>query len=397
LSTGEMVGSKIVSEGSLIPPVKVEEIEYHPTRTSGQSLVTNLAGTLLVPLYRLISVAVLTAILFGLASYLILTLFYFVSKNWVEPRIVSPTDAQVLQLNGQLAQGTLLREQLATERLDLLVKLRDARRKATDSGQFQSEVKKTAQRFVSDNLHKLETVQDVDRSFQSEAPQIVDADKSLTSTALAEAEKLYKAHLISQEEWITRKSQIAQFGVSALSLKRSSAEIDGEKNFLRREIDSYSALLDTGANGQGLSADVLQAKRQLENSRLDLASAEDLAEALSQEIAIIESAIARQDRLLLGLQNLPYVKAAEQKLTVAFVPYSNAQLLTPGTPIFGCSFGILFCRRVGQVAEALDGEVVEKHPFFNKEIRGLLVRIQFQDTKWDQSPVLFLQRAPLFF
>jgi hypothetical protein len=392
-----MVGSKIVSEGSLIPPVKVEEIEYQPTRTSGQSLVTNLAGTLLVPLYRLISVAVLTAILFGLASYLILTLFYFVSKDWVEPRIVSPTDAQVLQLNGQLAQGTLLREQLATERLDLLVKLRDARRKATDSGQFQAEVKKTAQRVVSDNLHKLETVQDVDRSYQSEAPQIVDADKSLTSTALAEAEKLYKARLISQEEWITRKSQIAQFGVSALSLKRSSAEIDGEKNFLRREIDSYSALLDTGANGQGLSADVLQAKRQLENSRLDLASAQDLAEALSQEITIIEGAIARQDRLLLGLQNLPYVKAAEQKLTVAFVPYSNAQQLTPGTAIFGCSFGILFCRRVGQVAESLDGEVVEKHPFFNKEIRGLLVRVQFQDTKWDQDPVLFLQRAPLFF
>jgi hypothetical protein len=392
-----MVGSKIVSEGSLIPQVKVEEVNYQPKGTLGQSLVANLAGTLLVPLYRLISVAVLTAILFGLASYLILTLFYFVSKNWVEPRIVSPTDAQVLQLNSQLAQGTLLREQLATERLDLLVKLRDARRKATDNGQFQDEAKKTAQRVVSDNLHKLETVQDVDRSFQSEAPQIVDADKSFTSTSLAEAEKLYKAHLISEEEWITRKTQIAQFGVSALSLKRGSAEIDGEKNFLRREIDSYSALLDTVTNGQGLSADVLQAKRQLENSRLDLASAKDLDEALSQEIAIIEAAIARQDRLLLGLQNLPYVKAAEQKLTVAFVPYSNAERLNPGTAIFGCSFGILFCRRVGQVAEALDGEVVEKHPFFNKEIRGLLVRVQFQDTKWDQSPVLFLQKAPLFF
>jgi hypothetical protein len=397
LSTGEMVGSKIVSEGSIIPQVKVEEVNYRRTGTVGQSLVTNLAGTLLVPLYRLISVAVLTAILFGLASYLILTLFYFVSTTWVEPRIVSPTDAQVLQLNGQLAQGTLLREQLATERLDLLVKLRDAKRKATDNGQFQNEVKKTAQRVVSDNLHKLETVQDVDRSFQSEAPQIVDANKSFTSAMLAEAEKLYKAHLISEDEWITRKSQIAQFGVSTLSLKRSSAEIDGEKNFLRREIDSYNTLLDTGTNGQGLSADVLQAKRQLENSRLDLASANDLAEALSQEITIIEAAIARQDRLLLGLQNLPYVKAAEQKLTVAFVPYSNAQRLTPGTAVFGCSVGILFCRRVGQVAEALDGEVVEKHPFFNKEIRGLLVRVEFQGTKWDQSPVLFLEKAPLFF
>jgi hypothetical protein len=397
LSTGEIIRSKIGYKGSIVPRVKVEELTYQPARTLGQPLVTNLAGTLLVPLYRMISLAILTAILFGLATYLILTLFYFVSKGWVEPRIVSPTDAQVLQLNGQLAQGTLLREQLATERIDLLVKLREARRKATDSGQFQDEVKKTAQRVVTDNLRKLKTVQDVDRSYQSEAPQIVEADKSFTSSSLADAEKLYKAHLISEEEWINRKSQIAQFGASSLSIRRSSAEIDGEKNFLSREIDSYSSLLNSGSDGQGLSAAVLQAKRQLENSRMDLASATDLADSLSQEVGMIEQAIARQDRLLLGLQNLPYVKAAEQKLTVAFVPYSNAQQLTPGTAIFGCSVGIIYCRRVGQVAEALDGEVVEKHPFFNKEIRGLLVRVQFQDSKWEQSPVLFLQKAPLFF
>jgi hypothetical protein len=351
----------------------------------------------LVPLYRLISFAVLSAILLGLTSYLFLTLFYFASKSWAKPKIVSPTDAQVLQLNGQLAQGMLVREQLVAERLDLLVKLREARRKATDSGQFQNEVRRTAQRVVSDNRHTLDTVQEVDRTFQSQAPQIVAADESFSSVALADAEKLYKAHLISESDWIARKTQIAQFGVSTLSLKRSSAEIDGQKNVLRREIDSYSTLLGTGADGQGLSSDVLQAKRQLENSRLDEASATDLADALSQETSMIEAAIARQDRLLLGIQNFPYLKAAEQKLTVAFVPYSNAQRATPGAAIFGCSVGILFCRRVGQVVETLDGEVVEKHPFFDKEIRGLLVRIKFQDSKWDQSPVLFMEKAPLFF
>ena len=397
MSTGEIVGSKILPEDSLIPEVKVEEIEYQPPRTLARPLAVNLAGTVLVPLYRLISVAVLTAILIGLASYLLLTLFYFVSTTWMEPRIVSPTDAQVLQLNGQLAQGILVREQLATDRLELMVKLRDARRKANDSGQFQDEVKKTAQQVVSDNLQKLQTVQEVDRSFQSEVPQIAEADKSFSSGALTEAEKLYKAHLISEDEWITRKAQIAQFGASALSLKRSSAEIDGEKDFLRREIDSYSSLLDTGVNGQGLSSDVLQAKRQLDNSRLDQASAKDLVAALSQEISMIQGAISRQDRLLLSLQNFPYLKAADQKLTVAFVPYSNARHISPGGAIYGCSVGILYCRRVGQVAEILDGEVVDKHPFFNKEVRGLLVRVEFLDSKWDQRQVLFLEKAPLLF
>ena len=97
------------------------------------------------------SVVILSAILLGLASYLLLTVFYFFSQSWIEPRIISPTDAQVLQLNGQLAQGTLVREQLATQRLDLLVKLRDAKRKATDSNQFQNDVKQTAKQVVNDN------------------------------------------------------------------------------------------------------------------------------------------------------------------------------------------------------------------------------------------------------
>jgi len=357
----------------------------------------NLAAAVLVPVYRLMSVAILSAILLGLASYLALTIFYFFSQGWIEPRIISPTDAQVLQLNGELAQGTLVREQLVAQRIDLLVKLRDAARKVTDSNQFQNEVKQTAKQLVSDNLKKLATVQEVDRSFKSEAPQILESDKSFAAAALDEAEKLYKANLISEEEWLNRKAQIAQLGVSALSLKRSTAELDGEKNFLQREIDSYSTLAADRPSKYGLNSDVLQAKRQLDNSLLDEANAKDLADALYQELSMTEDAIARQDRLLLNIQNFPSLKAAEQKLTVAFVPYSNIAGTNPGTPIYGCSLGILFCRQVGQVDEVLNGEVVDKHPFFNKELRGLLVRVDFKDPKWDRTQVLFLGKAPLFF
>ena len=150
-----------------------------------------------------------------------------------------------------------------------------------------------------------------------------------------------------------------------------------------------------------MNSEVLQAKRQLDSSLLDEANAKDLAGALYQELAMTEDAIARQDRLLLSIQNFPSLRAAEQKLTVAFVPYSTASEANPGTAIYGCSLGILFCRRVGQIVEVLDGEVVDKHPFFNKELRGLLVRVDFQgskqDAKWDRTQVLFLGKAPLFF
>lgn len=399
MSSAEMFDPESISSDSVIPQVRVEKLVYRPAGIPlDRRLPGIVAGRFLVWLYKLISIAVLSFILLGLGSYLFLTIFYFFSHSWMEPRIISPTDEHVLELNNQLAQGTLLREQLATQRLELLVKIRDAQREASTSSRFQRDVKGTAKQLVSDNLNKLATVQDLDQSYKSEGPGILASDKSFSSVALADANRLYQSHLISEEEWISRKAQLAQLGVSALSLQRNSAEVDAEKNLLRREIDSYKRLLGANPDGEkNLSYDVLQAKKELESSLLEQARARDLAGLLSQETAMIEGAIARQDRILLSIHNFPYLRAAEEKMTVAFVPYSNAAGTRVGTAVYGCSFGILRCRHVGEVAEVLDGEVVDKHPFYNKEMRGVLVRIELYDSKWDQNQVLFLDKAPLLF
>jgi hypothetical protein len=393
----QSIDSRSVSDSAIVRQPAIHEVTYPQVRPIRPSLIATVTATLLVTVYRLLGIAILSAILLGLASYLLLTLFYFFNQSWIEPRIISPTDAQVLQLSGQLSQGSLLREQLVAQRMDLLVKLRDATRKATDSNQFQKDVKQTAKQAVNDNLNKLASVQNVDRSYKAEAPQILESDKSFTSGAMAEADKLYGAHLISEDEWLNRKTQLAQLGASALSLQRGSAELDVEKNSLRREIDSYSSLVAGGPNKDGLNSDVLEAKRQLNTSQSDEASAKDLVDALNQELTMTDDAIARQDRLLLNIHNIPYLKAVEQRLTIGFVPYSNAAKSSPGAPIYGCSLGIIFCRKVGQVEEVLDGEVSDKHPFFNKDMRGLFVRVNFKDSKWDRTQVLFLGRAPLFF
>ncbi len=131
--------------------------------------------------------------------------------------------------------------------------------------------------------------------------------------ALAESDKLYKAHLISEDEWISRKAQIAQLGVSALSLKRSSAELEGEKNVLRREIDSYSSLVAPGTSKDGLNSDVLQAKRQLNSSQLDEANAKDLADALYQELSMTDDAIAQPGSPPTQYSQYPLLKSCGTK------------------------------------------------------------------------------------
>ncbi len=397
MSSTETFGAGSVSANSVISQPTVEILTCRPARSLDRPLPVRVAAQLVVSLYRFISTIILLSILLALASYIVLSLFYFFSHSWMEPRVISPTDEHVLQLNNQLAQGTLLREQLATEGLELLVKMRGAQREVSNSSQFQHEVKRTAAQVVSDNLKKLATVQEVDRSYQSEAPKVMDSDRAFSSAALGETDKLYKSHLISEDEWLSRKAQLAQLSVSALSLQRNSAELDSEKNLLHREIDSYSSLLNTDSEGSGLSYNALQAKKELQSSLLERETAKDSVEMVSQEAAMIQSAIVRQDRVLLSIRNLPYLRAVEEKMTVAFVPYNNIARAKVGTSIYGCSAGIILCRRVGEVAEVLEGEVVDKHPFFNKELRGLLVRVQLDDSKWDQNQVLFLERVPLFF
>jgi len=54
-------------------------------------------------------------------------------------------------------------------------------------------------------------------------------------------------------------------------------------------------------------------------------------------------------------------------------------------------------RQVGQFDEVLDTEVSDKHPFFNKDLRWLFVRVNFEDTRSDRTQVVFSGKAPLLF
>src|SRR2546421_6390274 len=86
------------------------------------------ARKLLVGAYKLAGLAILTAILLGLISYLGLNVFYLFHHAWVRPTVVSPTDSRVLELSSQLAQQASLRDKLRAERASLQANLDDSQR-----------------------------------------------------------------------------------------------------------------------------------------------------------------------------------------------------------------------------------------------------------------------------
>src|SRR5262249_8786385 len=196
---------------------------------------------------------------------------------------------------------------------------------------------------------------------------------------------------------ISGKGGLGKVNTGAVGVEGDSVELDTQRNLLRRDIESYRQVLESPTTREGLSYDVLKAKKDLEQSNLQIAKAQDLAEGLVREVDAMDNAIARQDRLLQTIRNSPYLKAAEDRVTVAFVPYSNAAQAEPGTPVYGCAWMILACKQVGHVADPQEGEITDRHPFYRKDLRGILVRLELSDLKWTHKPVLFAKARPLLF
>ena len=82
------------------------------------------------------------------------------------------------------------------------------------------------------------------------------------------------------------------------------------------------------------------------------------------------SSLERYDRMVKTLGDSPFIRAVDGKDNIAFVPYENIDRIKPGTPLYACALGPLFCKRVGTVVTLLPGEMVYKHPLHNAQLRG---------------------------
>jgi hypothetical protein len=118
--------------------------------------------------------------------------------------------------------------------------------------------------------------------------------------------------------------------------------------------------------------------------------------AVADSIAAIDNSIARYDTLAAGIQQSPFLLAGDKNFLIAFVPYDNLDHTPTNAPIYRCALGPLWCERVGETGELLGGEVVRRHAFHNKELRGRFIRIHLEDPDAARRGVLYVGRAPLF-
>ncbi|KFE70394.1 hypothetical protein [Hyalangium minutum] len=358
--------------------------------------VANKVNSVAVNAYKALGTVLLGLILLGFISYLSLQGFFLVSRSWVAPTILSPTDPEILQLNAQLAQQTSARDQVLSHRREVQDRLKDAERTVAAEEDFQQRFQAALRGERTSRKQALRRMASLLHTYQQARQEIEESNRAYSGLSRVRTEALYGARLLDQEAHLTTNHQLAQIAQSNLTLAEHAVDLETRQQELRREIQGIDAAR-AGRQGEApaMTTEVLLLEREHTRSVLEHARTESLRNALQEDLRALDSAAERYEKLLSTIRAAPHLRALEGNLTVAFVPYDNLESAPPGTPLYACSAKLVWCHQVGVVGTVLEGEVAVKHPIRQHILRGVMVELHLQDRASAQEELLHLGRPPL--
>jgi hypothetical protein len=174
-----------------------------------------------------------------------------------------------------------------------------------------------------------------------------------------------------------------------LGVAEKQADYERQAQELELQTNALEALI-SGKGAHALSYDVLKIKRDYDSSKLEVER--DIAQRDA-----LKASLQRVDAIIAGLKKSPYLRALDDQAQIAMIPYSNVSNAKKGTPLYGCKIGMLWCHKVGTVAEVLPIEVQVESPHGGKTQRGLMVELKLDDPDAAREDVLFAGGAPLGF
>ncbi len=343
--------------------------------------LTKKAQKLVVSTYRLLGFGILSLIVIVLIGYIGTTAFYFLNHSWVTPVALSANDEKVVALQGQLAQQL-------NQRAALVGELAEAERAIDAEQTFQMQFARAIKKDLQGRRAALGRVKELASSAASTRHQIRTTNESYSASTAARMEDDYKARLIDRNAMLAGKFQLAQISSANLSLAERQAEFNQRAAELAAQTQSLDAILADKTATAALSYDVLKIARDYQTSKLALARELGNRERLT-------ASLARQDKIIAGLNQSAYLRAVSDGASVALVPYKNLDNVETGTKLYGCKLDMVVCHEVGTVLDILPGEVEVKHPNRDSVLRGRMIEMQMTDAAAAQDEVLFAGGKPL--
>jgi hypothetical protein len=351
-------------------------------------------GNAFVKAYRVTGFVILAAILGGLGTYVGTHLFFLFNRSWIAPTILSPADTRVLSFASHFVEESARKDALLVQRADVEMRRRDAERSVAIEKAFQSAYVAAMREDLSDRKADLARAKNMLGSYSSARRSIASAGEAFRSSSEQTLQKEFAAGVIDKTHLLGENLQLAQIADARLSLDARNVELQTRISALSRMVDSLDSAVNAG--GSATSYEVLKIRAEFDRSIGAAAKASDELEATTKSVAMIDETLQAEERIIAMMQRSAFYGITGSRAVFAFVPYDNASSAKEGQAVYACRVGIVWCRKVGKLGAAAEGEIVEKHPLLHQDLRGSFVRIQIDDPSAAENAVLHVGRRPLF-
>lgn len=188
----------------------------------------------------------------------------------------------------------------------------------------------------------------------------------------------------------------SQFETERLEVNAELAQIDRVVVSADKYLGELGPLLTEAESKSIKTAELAILRRQIDEVQLQREEAIGRRAALQQRAQHMALRINEQGRLVEQLAASPYLRAVERRVVLVFIPYSNLPNVKVDTKLYGCSWGVALCSRVGRIISLLDGEAQELHPHDESIQRGVMAEIELSKPTAGGDKVLFAGGKPLW-
>jgi hypothetical protein len=202
----------------------------------------------------------------------------------------------------------------------------------------------------------------------------------------------------THQKVVEASTQLNDARLRASQLDTEKIEIEAQLSEIDRTIksdDKYLVEIGSFADAPKTPEQWL-VRREIDRAKLDKENQLGRRAPLESRLQSLGMRIKEQEEVVHRLEQSPYLRARQGKVVLAFVPYSNLKHIKVGTKLYGCSWGLVMCSRVGKVKATIDGEVQDIHPHDQSVQRGIMVEIELSTPSAEGNTVLFAGGKPLW-
>ncbi|MGI9355218.1 MAG: hypothetical protein ACR2PF_08700 [Rhizobiaceae bacterium] len=415
IEDGDDIGAAIVDEPEVEPAGEAETVE-EPAPVAQK--VTNGFETTLskvqdadqqvwqrfVPLanflYKKLAIVVLSALFLTFLAYGAMIVFFMSSSSWSLPFELSRGHLLVEKTERDLSSLRLRRNQVQQEINTAGVEHSQAQRERRDGEKQLLLTRRTVEEeIILQKTQKLEIKEHIARlkkvirdfnklngrggfakSLDSAYARRLITRKSLNSGTLAVLETLHRIATVQNE-----------ISVKQIELQRTTRKLEFLESLLAEITQpEVRVITSAGSDLSYLARDAIEAK-----NRIALAARTE--ESLTKRLAKLENSHQVLSDNLNSLLETPAARALKAPVMVLFVPYTNADEVTTGEPLYSCALSIFACSKVGDVGKPVRGETTAVHPLFGKPMRGTFMEASFRNAKSVTAELVHAGRRPLLF